>query len=275
LSSNWEFTKDEIINKVDLVTQKQAERRIQNQVKNIFNSLQININRISETSIRTSDYEGPDLDIEVTAVHQYLPRIKDVEKAIRENKENNGQCTYSYIYLDDSKKPVFRIIKQTKLNENASILIIRQHFSMYKRKIISKIDDKYRQNTTNPNQIIVLDFRTAPFDNVTIKKGIHNMFLSSGQDYSQLIGIIAAVPKEIDSKILDEPEYFFIQNTHVNSVNVHNLNKLLSISKIQTSYNIMPMAIFVNFRYNIEIPIDECINSYPDIQELEKMGLPV
>lgn len=271
----WQFGQDDIVILVDLITQKEAEKQIQNQVRGIFDSLQININRISETDFRTSDYSGPELDIEVTALHQYLPRIPDVEKAIRENKENMGQCTYAYLYMDGSKKPIFKKIKQTNFNENTSILIIKPHFPIYEKKIINKIDDKYNQNTTNPNQVIVLDFRTAPFDNVTAKKGISNILLNYGQDYRQLIGIIAAVPKKVDSKVLDEPEYFFIQNTHVNSTNTDNLTKLLRISEVQTSYRFMPAAIFVKFRYNTEIPIGECIDGYPDIHELEKMGLPV
>jgi hypothetical protein len=37
----------------------------------------------------------------------------------------------------------------------------------------------------------------------------------------------------------------------------------------------MPAAIFIKFKYNAEIPIDEYLNGHPDIQGLEKMGLPV
>ena len=85
-------------------------------------------------------------------------------------------------------------------DNNGSILCIRQDITLYYLKISNKINEKYLQNIKSPSQVIILDFRGAPFDSVTLKKGIISFLKKKGYDYINLIGIVATIPKNIDSR---------------------------------------------------------------------------
>ena len=142
------------------MTSKQIEKHIESRAPIFFRKLGINANRIKETKKRTPDYSSNDIDYEVTAMHQYLPNNSDINTILKNHNENHSLiCAYLYLEME---KPTVKIIHQKDLEEDLSILCLRQHISLYKPKIFNKIDNKYYQ-TTDKNQIIIMDFRLAPF----------------------------------------------------------------------------------------------------------------
>ena len=76
---------------------------------------------------------------------------------------------------------------------------------------ILSIDDKYYQ-TSGKDQILIMDFRLTHFDPVSLKRGITKVLTEKCIDFSSLIGVIANIPKKINSDIFEEPNFFFVKN---------------------------------------------------------------
>ena len=90
-------------------------------------------------------------------------------------------------------------------------------------------------------------------------------------EFSSLIGIIANIPKKIDSEILDEADFFFVKNPYFKGDN--NLVSILdNYSKVQTGTWITPQQIYVKVKRAIPflVPCMEC----PAKEEIENMGIP-
>jgi hypothetical protein len=202
LPEDWEINRneDEIeIRWIDVLTEKELEQQVEADVTNLFKSLEITVNKIdrSEQGQKTSDYGGMDVDFEVTIVQSYTRGIEAIEKAWDFLEKNIGTCYCAYIYSDSTTgKPVFKLLSEEKgWVKGLSMLCLRQHVSIYHKKIAKKIETKYQQHTTNQYQIIVLDFRITPFNPSSLRNEISKLLQEIGEDYHYLLGIIFAFPK--------------------------------------------------------------------------------
>jgi hypothetical protein len=120
---------------------------------------------VPRTTTRTVDYEYEDLGLEVTSIREYLPKNDEVDKLLaRHDKSNSRIC--AYMYLKDGK-PKIEILHELLLDNNVSILCLRQHVSCYRPKLICKLNDKYTQDEDHSVQVIVIDFRLAHFDSLS------------------------------------------------------------------------------------------------------------
>jgi len=268
----WEIKKDEIVRTIDTIFQQDEERKIQDQIQRLFSMMDIQASGISETTDKTSDYQGAGIDFEVTAIHVYIPRTSDIENRIFSSGQEFGKCHFMYMYSDEDI-PKLVELGEEECGQDASVFCIRQHISVYFRKIINKINSKSMQNTKNPNQVIVIDFRGAEFDAITLKKGVSWVLTGIGMSHSNLIGVIAALPMKIDSDILSEPFYFFVVNPYATHQESEVFQKLESISRVQTSRIIMPVPILTRFVSGKTISLKSpCINM-PDFADFSHAGL--
>ncbi|MGC1931346.1 MAG: hypothetical protein WA667_20435 [Candidatus Nitrosopolaris sp.] len=92
-------------------------------------------------------------------------------------------------------KPKIEILNEQKLDNNLSILCLRQHVSCYRPKIMDKISDKYSQNESLPILIIMMDFRLAHFDPLSLKREIKRILASIGMELPSLGGILVSTPR--------------------------------------------------------------------------------
>ena len=267
----WEYKDDELV-LIETVEQIAEERQIQCDVKPFLDNLGIPVNRIPETSTKTSDYEGLGVDFEVSAVQLYMPA--PIARELEGYAQQFGKCQYFYTYIgNDNLFPQLEKVGEVDCMESGSALCVRQHVSIYFKKLIRKLEDKSKQNTRNPSQIIVLDFRGAPFDPVSLKRAVQKILALSGKRYPSLLGILAALPMKIDSPILSPPNYFFVQNLHSTGKNPEVLSILMKTNPVQTANVITPTPIFISRVSNQNFSIDNPYTSMPEFKELAERGL--
>jgi hypothetical protein len=182
----------EYVKKTDLETAKKIEKHIEKHINFIFERLGINANKIKETKERTPDYNSNRQTFEITAFHPYIPQIKEVDDILKVYRENFTLiCAYLFLKRD---KPRVNIIHQKNLGNDLSILCLRQHISLYKPKIFRKINAKYSQST-GKDQIIIMDFRLAHFDSVSLKRVILEVLREQCMEFFSLIGILVCILK--------------------------------------------------------------------------------
>lgn len=185
---------NEYVRTTDLLTAKQIEKHIENSAPLFFQKLGINAERIKEIKERTPDYSSNGIEFEVTAIHTYLPKNTDIDNLIKTHEERHSLiCAYLY---SERGMPKFKIIRQKHLENDLSILCLRHHISLYESKIFNKIDDKYHQSS-GKDQIIIMDFRLAHFDPLSLKRGITKVLTERCMDFPSLIGIIVNIPKKL------------------------------------------------------------------------------
>jgi hypothetical protein len=85
------------------------------------------------------DYECEDVGIEVTSIHEYLPKNYEVDKLLRQHDQTNYRIC-AYMYLKDDK-PKVEILDEQALDNIISVLCLRQHVSCYRPRLINKIND--------------------------------------------------------------------------------------------------------------------------------------
>ena len=170
-----------------------------------------------------------DISIEVTTIHPYFPRTNEISRIIMDLEINLGNYYHAYIYSDSDNKPIIRVIFKEKCDAHCSILCLRQQMSIYRISIISKIEDKSHQSENYPAYIIVLDFRTTHFDEVSLSMEIAEILQSIGEQYPSLMGIIFAIPRKTETDISVELMYYFVSNPFLQSKNSA-LNKLKNIN---------------------------------------------
>ena len=275
MSNNFENIEDlevidgEYINKTDLETAKKIEEHIEKNINFIFERLGINANRIKETKERTPDYSSNHLDFEITAFHPYIPQIKEIDDILKIHKENYTLiCAYLFL---EREKPRAKIIHQKNLENELSILCLRQHISLYKPKIFRKINDKYSQST-GKDQIIIMDFRLSHFDSFSLKKVISEVLKEKCIGFSSLIGILGCIPRNINSKIFDEPDFFFVKNPFFEGNNPL-ISTLNLFSTVQTDIWITIEKIYVKVKSGNSFDV-LCRNKCPGKKEIETMHLP-
>jgi hypothetical protein len=207
-AENWHIRiEDSEITFIDnLLPGPDVEAKVESDVKSFLLSLGIEAKKIPEKAVRTPDYENMEIVFEVTTIHPYFPQLDEIDKIIVDLQNNLGKCYHAYIYSDSNNKPVFKIIFKEKCDVSCSILRLRQHISIYRNKIMRKIEDKSYQSENYLAHVLVLDFRTAHFDSVSLSKEISIILHEIVEQYPSLIGIIFAIPKNgIKSDIFREP----------------------------------------------------------------------
>jgi hypothetical protein len=139
-------------------------------------SIEIKATKISENSVRTPDYGNVRIAFEATKAIMYtlsIPRMAEIDKAIDELQNNLGNCYHAYMYLDsNNNNPIFKILSKEKCDPSCSILCLRQHVSVYRPKIINKIQNKSYQSENYPEHTLILDFRASQFDAISLSKEI-------------------------------------------------------------------------------------------------------
>ncbi len=284
LPEDWEINRDEDeieIRTTGVETEKQLEHQVEADVSNLFNSLGITADKLkprSDQGQKTSDCGGMDVDFEVTIVQSYIRGIEAIEKAWNFLQKNIGTSYCAYIYSDSAGKPVFKLLTEEKgMVKGLSMLCLRQHVSIYYKKIAKKIETKYRQHTTNQHQIIVLDFRITPFNTSSLRNEISKILQEIGEDYHYLLGIIFALPKTLASSPFETPNYFYVSNPYVNPP-MALAEKLKNIAKVDddTNLRIMPMLPLVVMSHtHEEHSISNVCFSCPSLDDLASQGMPV
>ena len=127
------------------------------------------------------------------------------------------------------------------------------------------------QDQQHKGSIIVIDFRLAHFDSLSIKREIRGILDRNGSEFPTLEGILISVPEHLDSEMLDSPDYVFVKNEH--SVVEHKILETLNKFSLATTatWNTFNHT-FV--RYSgltaIQSPCMDC----PDKAWLDLRGLP-
>jgi hypothetical protein len=280
LPDDWKIDRNEDdieIRVIETQTEKELEDKVESDVYDILKSIGIDAKRIPRSDYKTSDYEGMGVDFEVTIVQPYTRGIAAIENMWQMLQKNIGTCYCAYVYSDSERRPVFRLLTKKESVKGLSVLCLRQHVSIYYKKIKNKIDEEYKQNTTNRNQIIVLDFRVAPFSSTSLRNEIAEVLEEIGKNYHYLLGVIFSLPKTIISSPFAEPSYFYVPNPHVSSPQelIEKLKVLESVGD-DTALSIMPMLPLIVIPHTNEVhsmnsPCIEC----PSIDDLASQGMPV
>jgi hypothetical protein len=165
------------------------------------------------------------------------------------------------------------VLDEQKLDNNVSILCLRQHVSCYRQKVIGKINDKYEQDHDHNIQLIIIDFRLAHLDSLSLKKEIKWILDNKGMEYPSLGGILISLPKKIDSDMFDEPQYVFVLNAHCNTT--HEILKKLNDFSITTTSNwITVEQKWINKPSGQTISVGMPCYDCPNRNEIEMRGLP-
>ncbi|MEM3159520.1 MAG: hypothetical protein QXJ74_01925 [Nitrososphaera sp.] len=215
----------------DLISSVQLEKAIEKDVKELLSSLGLQGHRISRGPGRTPDYGAKDVAFEVTAVHVYSPEIQELVEIRSFLSENMGHDWLVYMYANDKDRPSIQVLRKQKSRGNYSLLRTRQHVSCYRAKIISKLEDKYQQSSEYHRQVVVMDFRAAPFDPAALAAELAHIMKERGEMYPSLLGVIFALPSTPEAPMLSKPDYFFVSNSQAKEV----LAELDSIAKIPVS----------------------------------------
>jgi hypothetical protein len=207
----------------------------------------------------------------VTSIREYLPKNDEVDRLLRRHDETNYRiCAYMYLKND---KPKTEILDEQRLDNNLSILCLHQHVSCYRPKILSKINNKSYQDENHNLQIVVMDFRLAHFDPLSLKREIMKILANNGMELPSLGGILVSTPKELNSDMLrNESDYVFINNTYCKSQHTI-MSQLNSYSLATTSNWVTLNHIFIKKSSNIASISLPCLDC-PGKNELDSMGLP-
>src|SRR5919106_75698 len=82
IAKGYELINGEYIRKVSLLRAAEVENFVEKDVVRYFGEIGYKINRVPKGLTKTVDYEYEHLGIEVTALHDYLPRINDIDSLV-------------------------------------------------------------------------------------------------------------------------------------------------------------------------------------------------
>lgn len=272
IPDGYDLVGDEYVRIIRSLSHTEIENQIEANAPLFFSKIGYNLSKVPRADARTPDYEYEDMGIEVTAVREYLPK-KEVDELLARYEQTNCRIC-AYMYLKDDK-PNIQILDEQKLNNNKlSILCLRQHVSCYRRKIISKIHDKYSQDKSHSILIIMMDFRLAHFDTLSLKREIKSILAGIGMQLPSLGGILVSIPRKLNSDLLsNECDYVFVNNTYCKSQHavLKQLNNNYSLTS--TSDWITINSAFIKTSTPVlflSVPCSDC----PDRFEIERKGLP-
>jgi hypothetical protein len=250
---------------------KQIEDHIERNIVPFFLRLGFNLKKVDKSTGRTPDFEYEDLGLEVTSLQRYLPRNTETDKLLKKHNDTNSRIC-AYMYMEQGKQKI-EILDEQNLEGNISILCLMQHISCYIPKLVETIDDKCTQDQDHDVHIIIMDFRLAQFDSYSLKRVIRSILQDRGMEYPSLGGILVSIPPQIDSDMLGDSDYVFVNNTYCKSQHKI-LTKLDKFSTTTKSNWIMANQIFVkrpSGQYaHITSPCFDC----PGKAEIEMRGLP-
>ncbi len=269
---DYELVGDEYVRVIRSLSHTEIEKQIEADAPLFFSRIGYNISKVPRANVRTPDYEYEGVGVEVTSVREYLPK-KEVDKLLARYEQTNCRIC-AYMYLKDDK-PNIQILDEQKLNNNKlSILCLQQHVSCYRPKIISKIHDKYSQDGSHSILIIMMDFRLAHFDALSLKREIEIILAGIGMQLPSLCGILVSTPKKLNSDMLsNECDYVFVNNTYCKSQHAV-LKQLNNYSLASTSDWITLKSIFIRTSTPVlflSVPCSDC----PDRVGIERKGLPI
>jgi hypothetical protein len=269
IPEGYELINGEYVRNVSFLTSKNVEKFVEGNVIPFFSSIGFDIAKIPRSQTKRVDYQCQGVGIEVTALHDYFPKNEETDRLLQRHNETNSRIC-AYMFLKDGK-PTIEILNEIELKSNYSILCLRQHVSYYRPKLINKIKKKYDQDNMHNLVIVVIDFRLAHFDSLSLKTEIKSILNEFGNSFPKLAGILAAIPKKVDSEMLHDSEHVFIRNP--GCIGQHEiLEKLKNYLMAKTSYWITIDYVFVKFTGKTIIP-NPCIDC-PGRQELNSRGLP-
>jgi hypothetical protein len=125
---DYELIRDEYVKKIPLLLEKEIDKYVETNIPSFFNKMGYKIKKVpttATTATRTVDYEYEDLGLEVTSIREYLPRNDETDKLLSRHDQANSRIC-AYMYLKDGK-PKIEILDEQRLNNNVSILCLRQH----------------------------------------------------------------------------------------------------------------------------------------------------
>ena len=147
ISEDYKEVNGEYIRESILVQAKEVEKYVERTIVDFFSTLGYNITRIKEGQDRSVDYKYEDIGFEITVIHEYLPRINEIDDLLSQHEKTDSKvCVYMY---GENGKVKIKKLQQTPLDKQ-SILSIRQHVSSYRPKLVNKLDDKiHKANIPN------------------------------------------------------------------------------------------------------------------------------
>lgn len=176
IPDEYDVVGDDYVRKIPAFSASEIDTQIERNAPLFFNEIGYKIKKVPRAEIaRTVDYEYEDLGIEVTSIWDYSPK-NEVDKLLDRHEQTSSRIC-AYMYLKDDK-PKIEILAEKKLDNKLSILCLRHHVSSYEPKIISKIYDKYSQAENHSILIIMMDFRMAHFDSLSLKREIKGILAS-------------------------------------------------------------------------------------------------
>jgi hypothetical protein len=231
-SKGYALVNGEYVRTSSLLTSAVIADTAEKNIVPFFRGIGFEVKRVPRGLTKTVDYECGNLGLEVTALQDYLPKSQQLDKILERHRETNSRiCAYMYL---KAGKPKIEILDEQNLNNNTSILCLRQHISCYRPKLMGKINEKYYQDESHDLQIINIDFRLAHFDSLSLKWEIKSILNILGRELNSLAGILMSIPKELDSEMSSQPDYIFVRNPYCEKQ--HELvNKLDNYSMATTS----------------------------------------
>jgi len=271
IPDGYELINGEYVRKITTLSSNDIENYVERDAVRFFSGIGYEIKRVPKAQTRTVDYEYDDLGIEITVLHDYLPRIREMDVLLKRHIDTNSRiCAYMYL---KNERLTIEILNEERISSNVSLLCLRQHISCYRSKILGKITNKWTQDQDKQHKgsIIVMDFRLAPFDSLSLKKEIKGILDRSGLGFPTLEGILISTPKRPDSEMFESPDYVFVKNEH--SVVQHRMLETLNDYSLATTitWNTVNHIII---RYlglsTVQNPCMEC----PDKTWMDLRGLP-
>jgi len=271
IPDGYDVVGDDYVRKIPALSAREIEKQIERNAPLFFNKLGYEIKKVPiADNTRTVDYEYEDVGVEVTSIRDYSPK-NEVDKLLARYDQTNYRIC-AYMYLREGKSKI-EILEEQKLENKLSILCLRQHVSSYEPKIKDKIYNKCYQGEIHSILILMMDFRLAHFDSLSLKREIKSILDGIGTELPSLGGILVSTPKRLNSDMLsNDCDYVFVNNTHCKS---HHdiLKQLNNYSLATTSDWITVNPIFITKPSNITsipVPCFDC----PDRVEIERKGLP-
>ena len=136
-SKGYTLVNNEYVRTASLLTSEAIAEIVEKNIVPFFKGIGFEVNRVPRGLTKTVDYECGDVGLEVTALQDYLPKCNEVDKILKRHRETNSIiCAYMYLKAD---KPKIEILDEQKLNNNTSILCLRQHISCYRPKLSNSL----------------------------------------------------------------------------------------------------------------------------------------
>jgi hypothetical protein len=233
IPDGYELIHGEYVRKITALSSNDIENYVERDAIRFFSGIGYEIKRVPKAKTRTVDYEYGDLGIEITVLHDYLPRTHEMDVLLKRHTDTNLRiCAYMYL---KNERLVIEILNEEQIAGNVSLLCLRQHKSCYKAKILGKITDKWiqDQDSQHKGSIIVIDFRLAHFDSLSLKREIRGILDRHGSEFPTLEGILISVPKHLDSEMFESPDYVFVNNERC--VIQHKILKILNNFSLATT----------------------------------------